>query len=66
MNVYVVQFVCLNVCVLKLVFGLFSLYLFVCKLQCLRLKARARLRNVDENNLEKTNFRNDVTPSSHH
>ena len=66
MNVYVVQFVSMNVGVLQFVFGLFSFYLFVCKLQCLRLKARARLRNVDENNLEKTNFRNDVTPSSHH
>ena len=60
MYVYVVQFVCMNVCTLQFVFGLFSLYLFVRKLQSLRLKEQAGLRNVDENYLEKTNFRNDV------
>ena len=60
MYVYMVQFVCMNVCTLQFVFGLFSLYLFVRKLQSLRLKAQAGLKNVDENNLEKTNFRNDI------
>ena len=65
MYVYVVQFVCMNVCTLQFVFGLFSLYLFVRKLQSLRLKEQAGLRNVDENYLEKINFRNDVKLSRH-
>ena len=65
MYVYMVQFVCMNVCTLQFVFGLFSLYLFVRKLQSLRLKAQAGLRNVDENNLEKTNFRNDINLSGY-
>ena len=65
MYVYVLQFVCMNVCTLQFVFGLFSLYLFVRKLQSLRLKAQAGLRNVDENNLEKTNFRNDINLSGY-
>ena len=64
-NVYVVQFVFMNVGVLKFVIDLFSLYLFVRKLQCLRLKVQARLRNVDENNLEKINFHTDVKLSRH-
>ena len=65
MYVYVLQFVCMNVCTLQFVFGLFSLYLFVCKLQSLRLKAQAGLRNVDENNHVKTNFRNDINLSGY-
>ena len=65
MYVYVVQFVCMNVCTLQFVFGLFSLYLFVRKLQSLRLKAQAGLRNVDEKNLVKANFRNDINISGY-
>ena len=65
MYVYVLQFVCMNVCSLQFVFGLFSLYLFVRKLQSLRLKAQAGLRNVDENNHVKTNFRNDINLSGY-
>ena len=65
MYVYVVQFVCMNVCTLQFVFGLFSLYLFVRKLQSLRLKSQAGLRNVDENNLVKTNFHNDINLSGY-
>ena len=60
MYVYVVQFVCINVCTLQFVFGLFSLYLFVRQLQSLRLKEQAGKRSMDENNLEKINFRNNV------
>ena len=63
--VYVVLFVRMNACTLQFVFGLFSLYLFVCKLQSLRLKAGAGLRNVDENNLVKANFRNDINLSGY-
>ena len=65
MYVYVLQFVCMNVCTLQFVFGLFSLYLFVRKLQSLRLKAQAGLRNVNENNSVKTNFRNDINISGY-
>ena len=65
MYVYMVQFMCMNVCSLQFVFGLFSLYLFVRKLQNLRLKAQAGPRNVDENNLETTNFRNDINLSGY-
>ena len=65
MYVYMVQFMCMNVCSLQFVFGLFSLYLFVRKLQSLRLKAQAGPRNVDENNLETTNFRNDINLSGY-
>ena len=65
MYVYVFQFVSMNVCTLQFVFGLFSLYLFVRKLQSLRLKTQAGLRNVDENNLVKTNFRNDINLSGY-
>ena len=65
MYVYVVQFVSMNVCTLQFVFGLFSLYLFVRQLQSLRLKAPAGLRNIGENNLVKTNFRNDINLSGY-
>ena len=65
MYVYMVQFVCMNVCTLQFMFGLFSLYLFVRKLQSLRLKAQAGLRNVDENNLLKTNFCKDINLSGY-
>ena len=65
MYVYVLQFVCMNVCTLQFVFGLFSLYLFVRKLQSLRLKAQAGLRNVYKNNLVKANFRNDINLSGY-
>ena len=56
MYVYMVQFVCMNVYTLQFMFGLFSLYLFVHKLQSLRLKPQAGLRNLDKTILRRPIF----------